>query len=629
MPLRDYQREILSTLMRRYRMGVRRSLVVQPTGTGKATVIAYLPKVFKELLQGNKRMLVLVHRKELVEDLAARIQRYNPELIVQIERAEYKASYAADVVVASIPTIGKLKTKAEPENKQDVLFDEFDFSDPLEDNWGDRIRRFEPSQFPVIVIDEAHHIHGETYVNVCKYFGVFKDDPRYNNPSKLLIGFTATPGRADNKGLNAFFDEIVSKRDLLWFIEQKYLSDVECFKINTKVELDTVKTTAGDFNIAELEKTVNTPERNELVVRKYIEHGAGLPALAFCVDIQHGVDLAAKFNEQGIQAVSLNYKTPTEERERIVADFKAGKIPVLCSATLLTEGFDATIATVALMARPTKSETLYRQMFGRVLRPHPSPEEIAYRQSQGMEIGYVKQFAIVLDFVDVSNRHSLTSVPSLFGLNTKFDTKGKRITEVMEEVKRVKEKNPELDLTDAKSMVDLQAISEKIDLFAKQTIPDELKNYSKLAWVQTGNKSYEIMLPDFVSYVVAKDYVLDTWEVLKSVKGIRTTVARENDLGKAIKMAEAELNPSQLTVARINAEWRVGEISDAQLRLLSTLYPEERKAFKDFKAFGDFMRQRYTKGDISTMISQRIQRRNPKVNAIIRRNRSAKKRPRR
>jgi ATP-dependent helicase IRC3 len=627
MPLREYQREVFVNSLNRFEAGVKRQLIVMPTGTGKGNVIAYIPKVYKKLLGPGKKVLVLVHRKELVEDLAARLARYNPQLNVQVERAEERATQFADIIVASIPSIGRLKSAPEEEDKQSSLFDPevFDFSDELADQWNDRIKRFNPADFPIIIIDEAHHIHGETYANVCRYFDVFKNDPRYNNPEKLLIGFTATPKRADNKGLDLYFDEIVSQRDLLWYIQNNYLADVESYRINTTIELDSVKTTAGDFNIAQLEKTVNTPERNDLIVRKYLEHGAGLPALAFCVDIQHGVDLAAKFQERGIQAVALNYKTPEDERERIIAEFKAGKIPVLCSATLLTEGFDATIATVALMGRPTKSETLYRQMFGRVLRPHPSPEEVAYRQAQQLEIGYVKKAAIVLDFVDVSTRHNLTSVPSLFGLNPKFDTRGKRMTEVVAEVARLQAKQPKLDLSDAKSMFDLQAISERIDLFAKQSTPTEVRAFSNMAWLAAPGGGFELSLPDFKSYIVAKN-TAGVWQVFRSIKGIRSPLQMGRNLGETFKIAESYMTPAEKLVGAMNSEWRTGEISDAQLKLFGQLYPDERRAFKDFDAFREFMRSKYTKGDVSTLISQRIKRRSPKVMNAIKRRTDAKKR---
>lgn len=86
------------------------------------------------------------------------------------------------------------------------------------------------------------------------------------------------------------------------------------------------------------------------------------------------------------------------------------------------------------------------------------------------------------------------------------------------------------------------------------------------------------------------------------------------------------MTPAEKLVGAMNSEWRTGEISDAQLKLFGQLYPEERRAFKDFDAFKEFMRSKYTKGDVSTLISQRIKRRSPKVMNAIKRRIDAKKR---
>src|ERR1035441_7187653 len=164
MQLRSYQREALEASLTRFKAGISRQLIVLPTGMGKTVVFANLPQHHQ--LPG--KMLVLVHREELACQAADKLRRWNPDLRVGVEMGTTYAYPKDDVVVASVPTIGRLKSG--------------------------RLLKFDPDAYSLVVCDEAHHSVSPSYKTVFEYFGFLGP-----TPSRLLLGFTATPNRGDKQ----------------------------------------------------------------------------------------------------------------------------------------------------------------------------------------------------------------------------------------------------------------------------------------------------------------------------------------------------------------------------------------------------------------------------------------------
>src|SRR5512146_2784442 len=151
MQLRPYQEHFFSRVREARDAGVNRQLGVLATGLGKAVLFAAL----REKLGFQKRVMVLVHREELANQAADKIQRWNPGLMVGVEKAERQSRPMDSFVVASVPTIGR---KNSP-----------------------RILKFHPSDFDCIVSDEAHHSTAPQWRNVLEYFGVLR-----TNESSIL-----------------------------------------------------------------------------------------------------------------------------------------------------------------------------------------------------------------------------------------------------------------------------------------------------------------------------------------------------------------------------------------------------------------------------------------------------------
>ena len=340
MRLRPYQTDSLKAIIRKMMSGVNKQVVVQPVGTGKTLVMAALPGALK--IPAGFQTFYLTHREELIEQTVEKLEAMYPDKIVGVEQGSNECDgETTDIIVASVQTVGLAKE--------------------VDGQWiySDRLTKFGRDRVRVVICDELHHATADNYLNVFRYFRVLKGDPRYDDRSKLLVGFTATPNRADNVGMEKIVDCIAYERTLAEMIDEGWVSQIRAKSIETMADISKVKKSKGDFAIKELEREINTPERNQLVVDKYKELGEGGLFFAFTVDVQHAEDLADKFKENGLDVGVISYRTKKDERRDLIRRARAGDLDGLCSAVALSEGVDVPNAQVALMCRPTQSPVLY------------------------------------------------------------------------------------------------------------------------------------------------------------------------------------------------------------------------------------------------------------------------------
>lgn len=349
----DYQQEALQAVIAEFQANVHRQLICLPTGTGKTIIMAAIAKYF------NKRTLILAHREELIRQAKDKIRLYWKRADIGIVKAECN-EIDHHIVIGSVPTCSR----------------------------PNRLEQLKEQHFEVMIIDEAHHAAADTYQRIIDELG-FKDI------NKLLIGVTATPDRNDDKGLLDIFEKIVFSKSIATMIEAGYLAPVHGRKILTTCSLKNVKTFSGDFAVGALSRAVNIPDRNMLIVDKYIEHAKERKAIAFCADVKHARDLASAFNSKGIRAEAVWGAMPAEQRIKVLRNLKKGKISVATTCNVLTEGFDEPSIDCILMCRPTKSKSLYIQAVGRGLRKN----------------GPLKNDCLVLDFSDTY--HNLALIASL------------------------------------------------------------------------------------------------------------------------------------------------------------------------------------------------------------------------
>ncbi|KAJ1950721.1 DEAD DEAH box helicase, partial [Linderina macrospora] len=426
--LRPYQQECIDTCLKRIDEGVKRQAVSLPVGSGKTVVFSNLIKQIQPPTSIATKTLVLAHREELLEQAARQIMRASPDLVVDIDQGRRMANPAADVIVASVPTLGRANSS--------------------------RIKRFEPNRFKCIVIDEAHHAAAMTYRRIIDYFcgidvnkiktdggeqaveesgGQLANEEEQTtevdlkgNQDLVVWGCSATLRRHDGLSLNHVFDEIVYQRSFFEMINEGFLCPMQVVTMKTRVSLDKVRSQMGDFSISSLSEAVNENNRNLAVVSAYHDIAQGRKSvLVFGVDVAHVNTLKDLFIGYGVKAEAVLGSTPTAERERILDEFRAGKIPVLVNCGILTEGTDIPNIDCVLMARPTRSLVLFQQMIGR-----------------GVRLFEGKKNCLIIDFVDMfSNKTSVVTVPSLLGLDPHMELNGLEISdnEAMQELQRQQE----------------------------------------------------------------------------------------------------------------------------------------------------------------------------------------------
>lgn len=341
--------------------GLTSVVVSAATGAGKGTFLAGLAR---RVEQGGGRCLILVHRNELIRDLAARVAAIPGPPVGVVQGSDN--GILAGVVVASVQTL--------------------------------RVRLDQLPAFSMVVTDECHHASAKTYRDI-----VAAVEKARGSAARPLVhvGMTATPYRAKpgggTEGLGDVFEALIFEYGIVEAIEAGDLVPPRALRIETHVEVSSVRlTAAGDYDEKELEAALDTPGRNKLIVERWEEHARGVPTLVFATSVAHAQHLADEFKAKGHRFEPVWGTMPARERSEIIGEFKAGRILGVVSRDLLFEGFDAPRVRCLVRARPSQSRIILTQMAGRGLRKHPGKTE-----------------CLILDFVDDGVPWDLSSVSDM------------------------------------------------------------------------------------------------------------------------------------------------------------------------------------------------------------------------
>lgn len=406
------------------------TLLVMATGCGKTVVFGNVSGKWN-----TGRVLVLAHREELIFQAANKIEKITGER-PDIEMADFYAAKdgllsASNVVVSSVQTqnsgrrcraCGKATkddgdewdTNTEPEDPS------FPDAEPCKlciDGIVRRMQRFDPDEFSLIIIDEAHHATANSYKRILDYYK--------RNPNVKILGVTATPDRTDEEALGKVFDSVAFEYGILDGIKDGYLVRILQQMITVKgLDLSQCRTTAGDLNEGDLERIMLEEEPLHEVVSATISEAGEKPTLVFAASVAHAEGMAAIFNRhKPNSALCIHGKTPKEDRRRDLDRYARGEFQYLCGCGVFLEGFDEPRIQCIAMARPTKSRSLYAQAIGRGTRPifgdfsqYQTPEERCAAIAAS-----VKPNVLILDFVGNSGRHKLINTSDILGGN--FDDK--------------------------------------------------------------------------------------------------------------------------------------------------------------------------------------------------------------
>ena len=524
--LRPYQRECIQLIKAAHRAGRRRLLVSLPTGTGKTVVFVS----FVREMRMKKKLLILAHREELLEQAGEKLARHAPDVSVTIEQAKRRADPNAQVVLASVPTLGRRDSR--------------------------RLATLNPGDFSIVVVDEAHHAVAESYRMVLDHFGLFAGSDR------LFVGFTATPRRGDGHALGEVFEQIVYSRGIEEMIREKWLCDLAGWRVTTDVSLDDVKVRHGDFIESQLAKAVNVRPRNEAVLDAYCKYASGRKAIVFCVDVAHAQEMANTFASAGITAKAVWGAMGAEERRDALDSFRQGRTSTLTNCGVLTEGFDEPSVDCVIMARPTRSRLLYAQMIGRGTRPHPHKHNL-----------------LVIDVVDNSREHSLAGLHHVFDLPENLNLEGHGVLAMVDFVRETASEFPWIDLEHAITATDMRIVREAIDgvVRARHALaerfwlfsfdpPAAIRGLTEFTWHDAPGGDYALDVGG--ERLLATQNLLGNWTLLLLAPGRRRELFSASRPEEVIKFADDWVKAERsdnLRLVSLDAHWRELPASEKQL----------------------------------------------------------------
>lgn len=340
MGLRAYQTKALQDIQKGFEE-FDKQLGVLPTGAGKTILFSRIAKDLQP-----QRTLILAHREELITQAVDKL-RDSTGIEAEIEMGENRASLDAPVVVASVQTLMREK----------------------------RRERWPKDHFGLVVVDEAHHVLADSYLQT---LGHFDDHAK-------VLGVTATSDRGDKRNLGRYFENIACEISLLDLIKQGWLSPIRVKTVPLGMDLSGVRTSRGDFSADDLGHALEP--YLEKIADVMVEH-RHRKTIVFLPLIAVSKRFAEICRQRGLLAEHVDGQT--SERQAALERFRKNETRILTNAMLLTEGYDEPSIDCVVCLRPTKVRALYSQIIGRGTRIWPGKDHL-----------------LVLDFLWQSEEHSL------------------------------------------------------------------------------------------------------------------------------------------------------------------------------------------------------------------------------
>lgn len=325
MKLRPYQEKNANEILAMLERGVPGSLYVLPTAGGKTVVV--VGGVIRTVVTHGWSVVFLVHRRELLQQSVRTLAKAG--IAAAIVDPDHDPDPSALVHVASIDTLKARQGRLAA--------------------WLRTIR--------LVVIDEAHHTVAPGWQALLE-----------GMPNAQRLGVTATPFRGDGKPLGALFDEVVRGPSVAELTVAGWLCPAEVWAPVDSLDLTKVTVSRGDYVASELDRVMNNDRVTHLAFSAYSAYMATEPAIAFCVSVEHARQVAAYFSRQGYLATSVDGEMSVAERDAAIRGLASGRIQVLTSCEIVSEGTDVPVVAGAILLRPTKSVLKYMQQVGRVLR---------------------------------------------------------------------------------------------------------------------------------------------------------------------------------------------------------------------------------------------------------------------
>lgn len=404
MKLRPYQTESIDNTIAL--LQTKRSVLnVAFTGGGKTVIFSHLIKRFLES-NPNKKVMVLAERSKIVKQGKKTIERITGKR-VDIEMAghhvDMREMFAPDIVIGTVQT---------------------------QSRGGDglgRIGKFDPMDFSLVVCDEAHHSLASSYRKIFNYY--------FTNPECRLVGYTATPDRADEQALGQVFDAVAINKDIEYGVNEGWLvRPRQQMATVASLDISAVGTVAGDFNAGELSDALALDKPLYEIACIAVRECGEEKAIVFAVSVKQAERLTDVINAlKPASARFVHGGTPEDERDAMYHDYAERRFQFLVNVGITVEGFDDPGVSVIVDAAMTKSRAKYTQKLGRELRPdaaiaHALNDCVDAESRKALIADSAKPTARYIDLVGNSGRHKPVFLGDVLG--------GKYSDEVRERAKK-------------------------------------------------------------------------------------------------------------------------------------------------------------------------------------------------
>lgn len=334
--LRPYQEKTLDELRKGFLSGKRVQILYAPTGAGKTEMAIALMAATKA--KGNKTAMIL-DRVVLCDQTSGRLERYKIDHGV-MQSGHWRYRPYENIQVCSAQTLERRGT------------------------------------FPglnLLIVDECHQTRSQTM------------DFIKNNPDVRVIGLTATPF---TKGLGRVYENVVSTVTTRELVEDKVLVPLRVF-IAKEIDMTGAKKVAGEWSQAEASsrgKKITGDVVAEWIKKTHEVFGEPRKTIVFAAGVDHGSDLAKKFQEQGHNFICISYKDDEDWKKDVIEDFSKPDTDItgLIATDILTKGFDVPDVMIGVSARPfSKSLSSHIQQMGRVMRGNEGKEFAVWLDHSG------------------------------------------------------------------------------------------------------------------------------------------------------------------------------------------------------------------------------------------------------
>lgn len=313
--LRPYQQQLIDDIRTSLRDGNKSVVAVLGCGGGKSVIQGSIAKSSTD--KGN-RVLFLVHRKELCQQIASTFRKLGVDMSL--------------CDVSMVQTVSRRLGKL--------------------------------PDYDLIITDEAHHSTAKTYTKIYDY---------YSDITRL--GFTATPIRLNKGGLGDVYSDLITSVSTGWLIENHYLAPYKYYSVKL-ADTSGLHTVAGEFKQDEVAELMQNKEIYGDTVKQWKRLAEGKKTIVYCASVEAAKMTSERFSSEGYNSIAIDGNTPKNERETAMARFRSGKINILCNCELFGEGLDVPDCECVVLLRPTQSLTLFIQQSMRSMRYMPSKTAI-------------------------------------------------------------------------------------------------------------------------------------------------------------------------------------------------------------------------------------------------------------